>query len=82
MPKKTLLLSQTCVIDVDPNRRSDQAERVVLHHDVIHNPANGFHFELQWLGTTAKCIQDMLKAWNRVSTPTLPCTTADPAAGD
>ncbi|KZV88281.1 hypothetical protein EXIGLDRAFT_839316 [Exidia glandulosa HHB12029] len=63
--KKTLLLSQTCIIDVDPNKRSDQAERVILHHDVIHNPANGFHFELQWLGTTAKCIQDMLKMWNR-----------------
>lgn len=63
--KRQLLLSQTCVIDVDPNRKSEQAERVILHHDVIHNPANGFHFELQWLGTTAKCIQDTLRSWNR-----------------
>ncbi|KAH7107515.1 hypothetical protein BKA62DRAFT_136205 [Auriculariales sp. MPI-PUGE-AT-0066] len=63
--KPQLLLSQTCVIDVDASKRSDQAERVVLHHDVIHNPANAFHFQLEWMGTTAKCIQDVLRQWNK-----------------
>ena len=63
--KPQLLLSQTCVIDVDPVKRSDQAERVILHHDVIHNPANAFHFQLEWMGTTAKCIQDLVRQWNR-----------------
>jgi len=66
-PRPQLLLSQTCVIDVDSARRSDQAERVIMHHDVIHNPANAFHFQLEWMGTTAKCIQDMVRSWNRVS---------------
>lgn len=24
-----------------------------------------FHFELQWIGTTARCIEDQLRLWNR-----------------
>ncbi|KAJ6622952.1 hypothetical protein B0H10DRAFT_1787300 [Mycena sp. CBHHK59/15] len=63
--KKRLILSQTMVIDIDPNKRSDQAESVILHHDIIHNPATVFHFELQWIGTTARCIEDQLRQWNR-----------------
>ena len=46
-------------------QRSDQAESVVLHHDIIHNPATCFHFELQWVGTTARCIDDVLRQWSR-----------------
>ncbi|KAJ8522922.1 hypothetical protein ONZ45_g618 [Pleurotus djamor] len=63
--KKKLILSQTLVIDVDPNKRSDQAETVILHHDIIHNPGTVFHFELQWIGTTARCIEDQLRQWSR-----------------
>jgi len=62
---KRLILSQSMVIDVDPNKRSDQAESVILHHDIIHNPATCFHFELQWIGTTARCIDDLLRQWSR-----------------
>ena len=46
-------------------QRSDQAESVILHHDIIHNPATVFHFELQWIGTTARCIEDQLRLWGR-----------------
>jgi hypothetical protein len=46
-------------------QRSDQAESVILHHDIIHNPATVFHFELQWIGTTAHCIEDQIRSWNR-----------------
>ncbi|KAF8972648.1 hypothetical protein BDZ97DRAFT_1901173 [Flammula alnicola] len=63
--KKRLILSQTMVIDIDPHKRSDQAESVILHHDIIHNPGNVFHFELQWIGTTARCIEDQLRLWSR-----------------
>lgn len=38
---------------------------MVLHHDIIHNPATCFHFELQWVGTTARCIDDVLRQWSR-----------------
>ncbi|KIL67100.1 hypothetical protein M378DRAFT_74252 [Amanita muscaria Koide BX008] len=63
--KKRLILSQSMVTDVDLNKRSDQAESVVLHHDIIHNPATVFHIELHWIGATARCIEDTLRAWNR-----------------
>ncbi|KAF8205494.1 hypothetical protein K438DRAFT_1963936 [Mycena galopus ATCC 62051] len=63
--KKRLILSQTMVIDIDPAKRSDQAESVILHSDIIHNPGTVFHFELQWIGTTARCIEDQLRQWNR-----------------
>lgn len=63
--KKRLILSQSMVIDIDPAKRSDQAECVVLHHDIIHNPATCFHFELHWIGTTARCIEDTLRQWSR-----------------
>ncbi|KAL6301620.1 hypothetical protein BKA93DRAFT_738346 [Sparassis latifolia] len=63
--KKRLIMSQSMVIDIDPNKRSDQAESVILHHDIIHNPATCFHFELQWIGTTARCIDDILRQWGR-----------------
>ncbi|KAG7093064.1 hypothetical protein E1B28_009356 [Marasmius oreades] len=63
--KKRIILSQTMVIDIDPNKRSDQAETVLLHHDIIHNPGTVFHFELQWIGTTARFIEDQLRQWNK-----------------
>ncbi|TFY57828.1 hypothetical protein EVJ58_g6788 [Rhodofomes roseus] len=63
--RKRLIFSQSMVIDIDPNKRSDQAESVILHHDIIHNPATCFHFELQWIGTTARCIDDLLRQWSR-----------------
>ncbi|THU87258.1 hypothetical protein K435DRAFT_821688 [Dendrothele bispora CBS 962.96] len=63
--KKRLILSQSMVIDIDPNQHSDQAETVVLHHDIIHNPTTVFHFELQWVGTTARYIEDQLRQWNK-----------------
>ncbi|CAL1711073.1 unnamed protein product [Somion occarium] len=59
--KKRLILSQSMVIDIDPNK----AECILLHHDIIHNPATCFHFELQWIGTTARCIDDILRQWSR-----------------
>ncbi|TCD67635.1 vacuolar membrane-associated protein iml1 [Steccherinum ochraceum] len=63
--KKRLIMSQSMVIDIDPNKRSDQSEWVILHHDIIHNPATCFHFEFQWIGTTARCIDDLLRQWSR-----------------
>ncbi|KAG6868803.1 hypothetical protein C0993_010099 [Termitomyces sp. T159_Od127] len=64
--KKRIILSQSMVIDIDPNKKSDQAESVILHHDIIHNPGTVFHFELQWIGTTARCIEDLIRQWGRI----------------
>ncbi|KAJ7600695.1 hypothetical protein C8J56DRAFT_910997 [Mycena floridula] len=62
---RRLILSQTMVIDIDPAKKSDQAESVILHHDIMHNPGTVLHFELQWIGTTARFIEDQLRHWNR-----------------
>jgi hypothetical protein len=58
--RKQLILSQSMVIDVDRSKKSDQAETVILHHDIIHNPGTAFHFELHWIGTAARCIEDVI----------------------
>jgi hypothetical protein len=31
----------------------------------MHNPNTVFHFELHWIGTTARCIEDQLRQWSR-----------------
>ena len=54
--KQSLTINQS-------QQKSDQAESVILHHDIIHNPANVFHFELHWLGTTARCIEEQVRVW-------------------
>ena len=46
-------------------QQSDQAESVLLHYDLIHNPATCFHFEFHWIGTTARYIDDLLRQWTR-----------------
>ncbi|KAH6902312.1 vacuolar membrane-associated protein IML1 [Coprinopsis sp. MPI-PUGE-AT-0042] len=63
--KKRLLVSHSFVIDVDPFKRSDQSECVTLHCDILHNPNTVYHFELQWIGTTARCIEDQIRTWSR-----------------
>jgi len=63
--KKRLVLSQTMVIDADTNKRSLYAETATLHHDIIHNPATAFHFELHWISTSARCLEDLIRHWGR-----------------
>ncbi|KAL4067845.1 hypothetical protein V8B97DRAFT_1402205 [Scleroderma yunnanense] len=63
--RRQLILTQSMIIDADLTKRSDQAESVILHHDIIQNPGTVFHFELQWIGSTARCIDDMLRQWSR-----------------
>ena len=66
LSRKQHALSQTMVIDADHSRRSPFAESVVLHHDVIQNPGTAFHFELHWVATSARCIEDLLQHWSWV----------------
>lgn len=37
-----------------------------LHLDAAHNPSNGFHFQLNWLGTS-KLVDDTLNHWQRLA---------------
>lgn len=63
--RRRLRMSRSMLIDLDPGRRSDRAEIAVLHHDLAHNAENGFNFQIHWLGTTARLIEDVVQAWTR-----------------
>lgn len=60
-----LQLSRSLLIDLDPGKKSDRAEIAVLHHDWAHNAENGFNFQIHWLGTTARLIEDIVQTWTR-----------------
>ncbi|KAF8307167.1 hypothetical protein DL93DRAFT_2088214 [Clavulina sp. PMI_390] len=68
-PRKKHQLSQTMIIHADYRKRSTQAENLILHHDVIQNPGTAFHFELNWIGTAGRCIDDLLKYWSNIIAP-------------
>jgi hypothetical protein len=38
--KRKVKMSQTTILDLDPQRRSDRAEVAILHSDIIHNANN------------------------------------------
>lgn len=59
-------MSHSIIINLDPSKKSDRAETAFLHFDVAHNTANGFHFQLEWLGT-ARMVEDMLAYWQRMA---------------
>ncbi|WFD28800.1 vacuolar membrane-associated protein iml1 [Malassezia nana] len=63
--RRRVQLSRSMLIDVDPERRSSRAEVAVLHHDLAHNAENGFNFQIQWLGATARLIEDLVQSWTR-----------------
>jgi hypothetical protein len=33
-------MSQSTILDLDPNRKSDRAEVAILHADIVHNTKN------------------------------------------
>lgn len=63
--RRRIQLSRSMLIDVDPGRRSNRAEVAMLHHDLSHNAENGFNFQIHWLGTTARLIDDLVQTWMR-----------------
>lgn len=65
--KSKITMSQTMILDLDLAHRSDRAEVAILHSDVIHNPANAFHFELNWMGVTAGLLDDIRQRWSGVA---------------
>ncbi|KAF9932750.1 vacuolar membrane-associated protein iml1 [Linnemannia zychae] len=66
-PLKKIDMSKSITIDVDPNKRSERRETVILHYDLAHNIKHCYHFQLHWLGCTARLIEDMLQSWGRVA---------------
>ncbi|CAG7852569.1 Vacuolar membrane-associated protein IML1 [Serendipita indica DSM 11827] len=64
-PSKRRILSSSMIVDMDPHKTSTQSETAILHYDLIQNPGTAFHFQLHWVGTSAKFIDEMVKTWSR-----------------
>ncbi|PKI82592.1 Iml1p [Malassezia vespertilionis] len=64
-PSRRVQMSRSMLIDLDPGKKSDRAEVAILHHDLAHNPDNGFNFQIHWLGATARLIEDVVQIWTR-----------------
>ena len=66
-PPRKVDMSRAITIDVDPNKRSNRRETATLHFDLAHNIKHCYHFQLHWLGCTARLIEDMLQSWGRTA---------------
>lgn len=51
-------------LNIDSHGKSDRSETVYLHHDLVHNWKNGFHFEISWVGSTAQLIEEIRQTWS------------------
>jgi len=58
-----LELSRVLQYDVDHRKRSYRPEIINLHYDRIHNPDNCYHIRIDWMGVTAKLIEDAIITW-------------------
>lgn len=56
-------LSKVMKYDVDHRKRSYRPERINLHYDRLHNPDNCYHIRIDWMGVTAKLIEDAVESW-------------------
>lgn len=66
--KKTkVFLSKVMKYDVDHRHRSYRPERINLHYDRLHNPDNCYHIRIDWVGVTAKLIEDEVESWARTA---------------
>jgi hypothetical protein len=64
-PQTRVQLSRSMVIDLDLSRKSNRPEKAFLHFDTFYNPHQAFHFQIHWLGCTARLIDDLLQNWSR-----------------
>ena len=61
--KPKVALSKVMKYDVDHRKRSYRPERINLHYDRLHNPDNCYHIRIDWMGVTAKLIEDAIESW-------------------
>ncbi|GAA5948734.1 hypothetical protein JCM21900_005277 [Sporobolomyces salmonicolor] len=58
-------MTHAVVLDLDPSRRSDRAERVLCHLDRSHNVQAAYHLELAWLTASGKVVDTAIQSWTR-----------------
>lgn len=66
-PVKTVVqMSYSVTLDLDAQKKSGRAERVLCHFDRSHNPLAAYHVELSWLAGSGKIIDGAIQSWGRV----------------
>ena len=63
LKRPRVALSKVMKYDVDHRKRSYRPERINLHYDRLHNPDNCYHIRIDWMGVTAKLIEDAVESW-------------------
>ncbi|GAA5914304.1 GTPase-activating protein IML1 [Sporobolomyces salmoneus] len=58
-------MTHAVILDLDPTRRSERAERVICHLDRSHNVQAAYHIELAWLTASGKTVDNAIQAWSR-----------------
>lgn len=65
-PRPTVQMSHSVILDLDPQKKSPRAERVLCHFDRSHNPQAAYHIELTWLAGSGKIIDAAIQSWARL----------------
>lgn len=63
--RPVVVMSHAVVLDLDPQKRSDRAERVLCHLDRSHNIHAAYHVELAWLTASGKIVDTTIQTWTR-----------------
>ncbi|KAK4705317.1 hypothetical protein P7C70_g888, partial [Phenoliferia sp. Uapishka_3] len=63
--RPTVHMTYSVVLDLDMQRKSDRAERVLCHYDRSHNSQAAYHIELTWLAGSGKIIDNTIQSWTR-----------------
>lgn len=58
-------MTYSVILDLDLQKRSGRAERVLCHFDRSHNPLAAYHVELTWLAGSGKIIDSSIQSWSR-----------------
>lgn len=61
--RPVIAMSHSLILDLDPQRRSARAQRILAHVDRSHNPLAAYHIELAWLSGSGKIIDNAIKGW-------------------
>lgn len=65
-PKRpTVAMTYSVVLDLDLQKRSERAERILCHFDRSHNSRAAYHIELTWLAGSGKIIDNTIQSWTR-----------------
>lgn len=66
VPKRPIVeMSHSLILDLDLQKKSDRAERVLCHIDRSHNVSAAYHMELNWLAGSGKIIDASIQSWAR-----------------